>query len=190
MGHAVGAARGQAAGAKRDLAWAEAGQVAAKARYGKTVRDAARLDSLLKEGVVAPSRADDARAARDVAAADLRAAEESISPAQRAVEMAEQQSALRRDRERDRLPVGVHAEGGADARGTGEAGDPGEARPRHEPRPPSRARHARRHGDPLEAGRTLDQPAGVKITFSISSPENSVLRIWPRVRIQLYERVA
>lgn len=90
---ALEAARAAAQGARNHFRHAQAGRSAAAARQAKVARDVERAEVLFKQGVLARAELDDARTARDVAAADLRAADEQAVAAARAIESADAQIA-------------------------------------------------------------------------------------------------
>ena len=91
--NALAAVKAEGEAARHQLGRAEAARAAALARQDKAAKDAQRAEQLFKRGVIAQAQLDEARAARDVAAADVRAAAEQVSAAQRAIEAADAQVA-------------------------------------------------------------------------------------------------
>lgn len=89
--NALEAARAAAKAARNQLGRAEAARLAATARQEQASREAARAKALFQQGVLARAEMDEARSARDVAAADVRAAEEHAAAAQQAIESADAQ---------------------------------------------------------------------------------------------------
>ncbi len=90
---ALESTRAAAQRARNDFRHAQAARSAAAARQAKVVRDVTRAEDLFKRGVLARAELDDARTARDVAAADVRAADEQAVGAARAIESADAQIA-------------------------------------------------------------------------------------------------
>ena len=87
------AAQAGAQGARNQLGRAKAGRSAAAARQAKVAKDASRAEELFKRGVLSRAELDEARAARAVAVADARAADEEVAAAQQAIAAAEAQIA-------------------------------------------------------------------------------------------------
>ncbi|MFI5395997.1 MAG: HlyD family secretion protein [Candidatus Binatia bacterium] len=91
--NALDSARAAAMGARNQLGRAEAGNAAAAARQEKAAKDAGRAEELFRRGVLAQAEIDEARATREVAAADRRAAAQQVAATQRAIESADAQVA-------------------------------------------------------------------------------------------------
>ncbi|MDP3940012.1 MAG: efflux RND transporter periplasmic adaptor subunit [Deltaproteobacteria bacterium] len=88
-GSALDASRSAASAARQDISQAEAAVAGRDAQIRKARTDATRVEKLFEQGVVAQSMRDDARTAREVAEAELRAARERVSGARQAAAAAE-----------------------------------------------------------------------------------------------------